>query len=185
MHDGAPLVFGYGSLAVAAPLRPAVLRGHRRVWGVAMDNTLDIPGYKYFRRSEDGSRPAVFVAFLDIAEDAAATTGGALIAADDTLLRALDARERNYERVDVTALVHGAEPGATVWTYHGSAAGRARLQVGVRRGSAVVAVDYVEGVRAALRALGFDDDAGLGPLAPMGLERVDLPGAAGGALVAP
>jgi len=175
MHDGGQFVLGYGSLAAGAPLRPAVLHGHRRVWGVAMDNALDIPGYKYYRRSEDGSRPAVFVAFLDVAADAAATTGGALIAADDALLRALDARERNYDRVEVTALVQGAAPGATVWTYRGSAAGRARLELGVRRGNAVVAVDYVAGVRAALQVLGFDDVADPSPLALMRLERVDLP----------
>ena len=175
MHDGGQFVLGYGSLASGAPLRPAVLHGHRRVWGVAMDNALDIPGYKYYRRSEDGSRPAVFVAFLDVAADAAATTGGALIAADDALLRALDARERNYDRVEVTALVQGAAPGATVWTYRGSAAGRARLELGVRRGNAVVAVDYVAGVRAALQVLGFDDVADPSPLALMPLERVDLP----------
>jgi len=175
MHDGGQFVLGYGSLTAGAPLRPAVLHGHRRVWGVAMDNALDIPGYKYYRRSEDGSRPAVFVAFLDVAADAAATTVGALIAADDALLRALDARERNYDRVEVTALVQGATPGATVWTYRGSAAGRARLELGVRRGNAVVAVDYVAGVRAALQVLGFDDVADPSPLALMRLERVDLP----------
>ena len=178
MHDGGQFVLGYGSLAAGTPLRPAVLHGHRRVWGVAMDNALDIPGYKYYRRSEDGSRPAVFVAFLDVAADAAATTGGALIAADDALLRALDARERNYDRVEVTALVQGAAPGATVWTYRGSAAGRARLELGVRRGNAVVAVDYVAGVRAALQVHGFDDVADPSPLALMRLERVDLPTAA-------
>ena len=35
-------------------------------WGVAMDNRVDVPGYKPYRLRADGSRPAVFVAFLDI-----------------------------------------------------------------------------------------------------------------------
>src|ERR687894_1532691 len=42
----AQFVFGYGSLAAGFAGRRARLHGHRRVWGVAMDNRLDIPGYK-------------------------------------------------------------------------------------------------------------------------------------------
>jgi hypothetical protein len=144
-----------------------------------MDNSLDIPGYKYYRRSDDGSRPEVFVAFVDIVEDAAATTGGALIAVDDALLRALDARERNYERVDVSARVADRPPGATIWTYRGSAAGRARLALGRQRGNAVVAVDYVQAIRAALRVLGFADaDVDPRPLALVWLDRIEIPPAA-------
>jgi len=140
-----------------------------------MDNTVDIPGYKSYRSRLDGTRPAVFVAFLDIVADASATTGGALIAVDDGALRMLDERERNYERIDVTTAVEGAPPG-TVWAYRGSAAGRARLARGVRQGSAVVDVAYVQAVRAGLAALGCDDD-GLDPasLPLMSLERVELP----------
>lgn len=174
MGDGGQFVFGYGSLVAGAPLRPARLRGHRRAWGVAMDNSVDIPGYKYYRRSEDGSRPQVFVAFLDIVEDAQATTGGSLIAVDETLLRVLDERERNYARVDVSGQVEGAPPG-TIWTYRGSAAGRARLERGMRRKTAVVDADYVEGVRVVLHALGHDDDLDPSPLAPIRLDRVDIP----------
>ena len=42
------LVFGYGSLAEPRAGRPLRLAGWRRVWGVAMDNRVTIPGYKYF-----------------------------------------------------------------------------------------------------------------------------------------
>jgi hypothetical protein len=165
-------VFGYGSLA-GLHGRPARLEGYRRVWGVAMDNRVDIPGYKRYRVRADGSRPAVYVAFLDIAEQPGATTQGLLIAADDITLRALDARERNYERIDVSAAVADA-PGA-VWAYRGSAAGRERLRVGLERGCAVVAAQYLADARAALALHGLSDELDVGNLAVIDLERVDLP----------
>ncbi|MGH2917402.1 MAG: hypothetical protein ACRDLS_02220, partial [Solirubrobacteraceae bacterium] len=58
-------VFGYGSLAAECDGAAARLRDHRRVWGVAMDNSRDLPGYKHYRLRGDASRPAVFVAFVD------------------------------------------------------------------------------------------------------------------------
>ena len=61
-------VFGYGSLVALPDAVPARLRGYRRVWGVAMDNTVATPGYKVYENPE-GARPAVAVAFLDLAED--------------------------------------------------------------------------------------------------------------------
>ncbi len=65
-------VFGYGSLvAEGEGCHVAVLRGYRRVWGVAMDNSVDLPGYKCYRLRADLSRPAVFVAFVDVVRDPA------------------------------------------------------------------------------------------------------------------
>jgi len=165
-------VFGYGSLAGLRG-RPAQLRGHRRVWGVAMDNRETIAGYKYYRR-RDGSRPEVFVAFLDIVEEPGAATAGLLVAVEDeTALHALDARERNYDRIDVTAAVPDA-PG-TVWAYRGSAAGRERLRTGRRHGTAVADRQYVAAVRAAFALLGAEQDIDPGELPLLNLERVDLP----------
>ena len=167
-------VFAYGSLAADAAFScPARLRGHRRVWGVAMDNSVDIPGYKSYRLRADGSRPAVFVAFLDIVEDAGASTGGTLIAVDEAVLRALDARERNYERIEVTGQVEDAPPG-TVWLYRGSAAGRVRLADGVRRSCAVVDAAYAQAVEVSLAALGLDDDIDPGTLPAVWLKRVEI-----------
>lgn len=166
-------VFGYGSL-VGLRGWPGRLEGHRRAWGVAMDNRATIPGYKYYRSRIDGGRPAVYVAFLDIVEQAGAALDGVLIAVDDDRLRALDERERNYDRIDVTAAVPGA-PGR-VWAYRGSEEGRERLRAGRRERSAVVAVDYVEAVQATFTVLGIDDDVRPGDDLPlMGLARVDLP----------
>ena len=150
---GGQFVFGYASLAAdLAGGHVADLHGYRRVWGVAMDNRVDVPGYKHYRLRADGSRPPVFVAFLDILADARATTRGVCVPVETEHLRALDHRERNYDRIDVTDAVHRA-PG-TVWAYVGTAAGRRRLRRARDSGRAVVSRDYLERTRAAFAALG-------------------------------
>jgi hypothetical protein len=148
-------VFAYGSLA--ADLRAgerAELRGRRRAWGVAMDNRVDVPGYKHYRLRCDGSRPAVCVAFLDLLDDdPGATTTGVCVPVDDAQLPIIDHRERNYERIDVTAALHGG-PGGVVWAYVGTPTGRRRLREARERGCAVISRDYLERTRAAFAALG-------------------------------
>ena len=49
-------LFGYGSLLPAGESRPCDLTGWQRSWGVAMDNSVDLPGYKHFV-TPDGERP--------------------------------------------------------------------------------------------------------------------------------
>lgn len=156
-------VFGYGSLAATPASGPsagfvAELRGRRRVWGVAMDNRRDLPGYKYYSDPLSGARPPVFVAFLDItaaAEPGAAVTGLCL-PVDACRLRELDRRERNYQRIEVTGEVvaAGGLDDATIWAYEGSAEGRARLREGRRLGAAVVDAGYLRDVETGFRALG-------------------------------
>ncbi len=172
-------VFAYGSLVVdRRPVRLARLRGHRRGWGVAMDNGADVPGYKRYL-AEDGSRPAVWVVFLDLAHAPGSSVNGILSPVDDDELARLDRRERNYDRLDVTELID-APPGRT-WAYVGSAAGRRRRADGERARAAVVQRAYLDGVRASFAALGpaelaaFDasTDAPSCPVAE--LRRVDLP----------
>jgi len=145
-------VFGYGSLAADLDGAVVELCGQRRVWGVAMDNSVDLPGYKHYVLRSDGSRPPVFVAFLDLAEDAASAVNGVAVPVDDAALRELDQRERNYERSDVTGGVVGAT--GTVWAYVGSPPGRARLRNARHRGCAVISRDYLEDVRAGFSVLG-------------------------------
>jgi hypothetical protein len=179
-------VFGYASLVGAPHARRARLRGHRRVWGVAMDNTVAVPGYKVYELP-DGTRPAAAVAFLDLerAGDAAAVDG-ALLEIDADGLALLDTRERQYERLDVAALVTPADgtalDGRPVWTYVGRAPGRARVAAG-RAGTADVVVQraYVDLVEAAFAGLGDDalaryrDSTELPPPFPvLELARVDL-----------
>lgn len=179
-------VFGYGSLVadLAAEGRPARLVGYRRTWGVAADNAHAIPGYKRYL-SPDGTAPDVFVAFLDVVEDPGAAVSGLLAPVSADELNALDRRERNYERLDVTAALDAPIDGRA-WTYVGSPEGRARLAEGLERGTAVIQREYLERARRALLALGDGHDSGfaaadLAALPVLDLERADLPPAEPGA----
>jgi hypothetical protein len=168
-------VFGYGSLVALPDAVPARLRGFRRVWGVAMDNTVATPGYKVYENPE-GTRPAVAVAFLDLVADPDAVIDGALIAAPDLAL--LDARERQYERIDVTATIEPRTSSKT-YTYVGRAAGRARVTDGLL--DVVIQRAYVQQVERAYAALGPDAlqryraTTEPPPFPVVELARVDLP----------
>ena len=181
MSDRRPeFVFGYGSL-VAEHERGhvATLSGHRRRWGVAMDNARDEPGYKLYRLRGDGGRPRIYVAFLDIAPDPVATVAGICMPVAEHELAELDRRERNYDRVDVTRSIGDAR--GRVWAYRGSEAGRGRLRDGLASGRAAVSRDYLDGVLAGLAVLAPAEagamrrspaEAGLDVL---DLERVEIP----------
>jgi gamma-glutamylcyclotransferase (GGCT)/AIG2-like uncharacterized protein YtfP len=140
-------VFGYGSLAAEMGGVPCRLRDHRCHWGVAMDNREVIPGYKVYLDPETGERPAVHVAYLSITPERGAHVDGCVFEVTGDQLAALDRRERNYDRRDVSDLVDVDGP---VWAYLGSAAGRRRLEHGRRRGTAVIAHGYLEKVPAGI-----------------------------------
>jgi gamma-glutamylcyclotransferase (GGCT)/AIG2-like uncharacterized protein YtfP len=179
MHE---YVFGYGSLAVGGLTRRrgstgfvTDLCGMRRGWGVAMDNAVDLPGYKCYLDSA-GVRPAVSVCFLDIAADssAEARVNGVCLPVDAAALAALDRRERNYERIDVSDRLADGD-GLRIWTYRGSRAGRARFAAALSTGTAVIHGDYLAAVRAAFRSLGPAEWAACAPsLDPGGLPVVEL-----------
>ena len=166
-------VFGYGSLLRGGTGVPCRLEGHRRRWGVAMDNRRTFPGYKYFLDGQTGERPEVFVAFLDASTEPGAHVDGLAFAVGETALAALDARERNYGRVDVTDRLDRSL-GGPVWAYLGLEEARARYEAGVRAGTAVVARAYVEDVRAGIVAagLGFDTEPPPVPVRDLTLVRV-------------
>jgi hypothetical protein len=185
---GTQFVFGYGSLiARLGPVLTRELRadgfvadlaGLRRVWGVAMDNRLDLPGYKYYTDG-DGRRPEVFVAYLDLVaahpspDDPPAKVNGVCLPVDDATLERLDRRERNYERVDVSDRVAAA--GARVWAYMGMAAARERLAEGRRAGTAWINAGYLRTVQAGFVALGDGElDAVQASLDPGELPVVEL-----------
>jgi hypothetical protein len=162
---GHEFVFGYGSLAAladgAVPSRTpraegfvCDLHGYRRQWGVAMDNRRDLPGYKHYT-DELGERPAVFVCFLDIERDPRASVNGVCVPVDGPRLEALDDRERNYERVDVSTSVDAG--GARVWAYAGARAARLRMRWAVAAHRAVIDGRYLEMVADGFRALGEDE----------------------------
>ncbi len=168
-------VLGFGSLAARDGV-PCRLRGHRRGWGVAMDNRRTVPGYKFYVDPSTGERPAVFVAYLDIRPDPEREVNGVALPVTDGALAALDERERSYERVDVSALV-GLD--GRVWAYRGRPAARERLEAGRRAGTAVVARAYLEQVRAGFAALGAleEFDRTTDPRRPplRDLRRVEVP----------
>jgi cation transport regulator ChaC len=150
-------VFGYGSLVTQAT-RLVTLRGHRRVWGVAMDNRVVLPGYKVYELP-DGSRPPVAVAFLDLEPDPGTAVDGCLLRVEDEALAALDERERQYTRIEVGVAIEPAPPAGDgpVWAYVGRDEGRGRAAAG-RLGSAEVLIQraYVDHVESAFAALGDD-----------------------------
>jgi hypothetical protein len=180
--NGPRFVFGYGSLAGEHLRCPATcLRGWRRVWGVAMDNRVDLPGYKSYRLRSDGSRPPVFVAFVDIEPDPDGSVTGVCLPVGEGDMAALDRRERNYDRFEVTAQLDGCPPGR-VWAYRGSEDGRARLRDGLAAGCAVVSRDYLAGVIAALAGIAAAEAAAIercvatAGLVTLDLERVEVRG---------
>jgi hypothetical protein len=150
------LVFGYGSLAHLRGT-PARLHGYRRAWNVAMDNRATIPGYKYYLDAA-GRRPEVFVTFLNLVPGDG--VDGVVFEADGV---ALDARERNYRRVDVSDAIDVPGP---VYAYVGLGEAVARFEAGHRDGRAVAQREYVETVR------GIAEPP---ELPVLDLKRIDLP----------
>jgi hypothetical protein len=170
----AAFVFGYGSLAAEREgCHVATLHGYRRTWGVAMDNSVDLPGYKSYRLRSDDSRPAVFVCFVDLVAAAGGAVSGICMPVDAPRLAELDDRERNYVRRDVTELVDHAR--GTVWSYIGSEEGVTRFREGVAAGTAVVSRDYFDAVLAAVGAMAPDEAEALRECPPvLDLDRIDL-----------
>src|SRR5688500_8434352 len=106
MAQPAQHVFGYASLVHdGGPGHLTRLHGVHRTWGVATDNTRAIPGYKMYLHRSDGSRPAVYVAFLDLLPDDHCSVNGVCRPVTESELEVLDRRERNYDRVDVTDVI--------------------------------------------------------------------------------
>ena len=181
-HDAVAHVFGYASLIsdmhrAGEELRE--LRGYRRRWNVSTDNSLTIGRYKIYLDPESGEQPAVFVTFLNLVPDPDCTVAGALFPVSTAALEALDLRERNYVRRDVSVELDGPVDGP-VWCYFGRPEAVGRHREGMEAGRAVVSREYAERVRAGFAACGPEalaayelstDPPGC-PL--MELERVDV-----------
>jgi cation transport regulator ChaC len=154
-------VFAYGSLVRdlagggGLTRRTAHLRDHRRAWNVAMDNSVTLPGYKYYLDAEDSSRPEVFVTFLNLLQAPGHRVNGLLVPVSAEELVELDRRERNYTRQEVTASIEPVTEGR-VWSYFGKAEACRRFASGMRVARAVVDESYLERVRAGFEALSDD-----------------------------
>ena len=148
-------VFGYASL-VAMPgpgALPGRLRGYRRCWGAAMNNWEGGEEAKHFLDRETGERPRIRVAYLDLEPSEGSVVNGVAIPVDAERLRAFDAREINYERIDVTNAFEPPVRGR-VFTYVGLNAARRRCSEGIGEENVFVSSDYAAGVRLAFEALG-------------------------------
>ena len=145
-----------------------------------MDNTRDLPGYKHYLDPVTGERPAVYVAFLDIVPDPSTAVNGVVFPAAPAELDALDSRERNYGRRDVTAHID-PPAGGRVWAYLGTQAARERFERGQAAGAAVIDPAYLDAVRESFEQLGprerarFDASTDPPPVPVRALTRVDAP----------
>jgi gamma-glutamylcyclotransferase (GGCT)/AIG2-like uncharacterized protein YtfP len=122
-----------------------------------MDNSRDLPGYKYYVDAATGARPAVYVTYADLAPDPACAVNGVVFPVEADALAALDERERNYERREVTGRLAATLPEARVWAYFGRPAARERFERGRAAGTAVVSRAYREGLRDGFAQLGGDE----------------------------
>lgn len=166
-----PWIFGYGSLAALEPLarwlgRPLEagdrrwgrLRGFRRAWNVATDNSVDRPGYKAYLDPSTGERPALQVTFLNLRRRPGAAVNGLAFRVSEEELERVRDRERNYHLTEVTGRLEPLEdplpPGTTLWTSLGRPAAEARFRHGRDQGTAVVRRDYRALVHRAFRSRG-------------------------------
>ena len=157
-------VFGYASLVSLRAVysreggetpQPGRLHGFRRRWGVAMNNWEGEEGGKHFLDAHTGERPRIRVAYLDLYAQPAGVVNGLALPVDAERLAALDAREVNYERIEVTRAFEPPLLGK-VFTYVGLPAARERCREGAADGDVVVSSAYVSAVRHAFKGLAPD-----------------------------
>jgi cation transport regulator ChaC len=189
-------IFGYGSLVsrenlerflAKRKLQPLEVKegsiaGFRRVWNVAMDNTKDIPGYKFYRDPETGERPDCVVTFLNIERYDASVVNGVAFEVPREAISHFDRRERNYERIDVTsAFSHRFKGRVRVWAYIAREDGLERYVNGVLNSKAVVDGRYVDEIERAFREQGekayqyYDASTERPTIQSRSLERNDIP----------
>jgi hypothetical protein len=147
-------VFGYASLVALedAAAVPGRLRGYRRRWGVAMNNWEGGEAAKHWLDRDSGERPRIRVAYLDLREQEGSAVNGLALPVDGDRLAALDAREINYVRIDISAVFEPAVQGS-VFTYVGLDAARERCRRGAAEGNIFVSSDYAASVRRAFEQL--------------------------------
>lgn len=179
-------VFAYGSLvAMREPLQApggeivpmsGRLRGYQRVWGVAMNNWEAAPDEKHYVDPETRVPPRIRVAFLDVDERPDGLVNGLAVPVDLARLAAMDVREVNYSRIEVSSLFEPILP-SPVFTYQGTMAARERSRVPPSEPEVCVSEDYLGGVRRAFGSLGADSlaefDLTTGPC-PFALRHLDL-----------
>lgn len=157
-------VFGYGSLVKGEEqiekyvgqktmITYCHLFGYKRVWNVAMDNRIVVEGYKYYN-DDSGNRYGGYVTFLNIQEsNPEDKLLGILFEVSEEKLPELDARERNYDRIDVSNLLDVNVEGK-VWVYIGKKDAINRFDKGVAEGIIAINENYHNLVEDAYRKVG-------------------------------
>jgi dephospho-CoA kinase len=118
-----------------------------------MNNWEAEEGEKHFVDPVSGLKPKLAVAYLDLEEVDGEAVNGLAIPVDAARLRELDARELNYERIEVSSAFEPAIA-HTVFAYRGSEAARERRRIGADGGEVYVSRQYAERVERAFAALG-------------------------------
>jgi hypothetical protein len=184
-------VFGYGSLVeLSTPLwigevahQPIAgrLHGFRRSWGVAMNNWDAAVTAKHWVDPGSGEKLQIRVAYLDIEARRGATVNGLAVPVDESRLAALDAREGNYERFEVSRAFRPVAPGP-VFVYRGLEAARERRRQGAAGGDVYISSEYLDQVQRAFSALGpdalaeFEQTTGPLPFPVKDLKRIPAAG---------
>ncbi|GAA3219396.1 gamma-glutamylcyclotransferase family protein [Actinocorallia longicatena] len=181
-------VFAYGSLMAVDVMEgllgrtprpgtdfaPGWLRGWRRTWEVCTDNTDPARKVTYLSPEAEHVRPRVQVLFLDASPSPGSRLDGMLLRVDPATLRRMDARERNYDRIDISEDVEDVGPEDKVWTYVGRKEQAARARAGIVAGSARIERGYFDRVRRACAERSGRAGTESLPPAPEGVEIVVL-----------
>lgn len=157
-------IFGYGSLVDRQDLAEYLgqenpeynfveIKGLKRDWRVAMDNLKDLPNYKYYVDAQ-GLRVDKYVAFLNVAFAQESKVNGVLFSVDPAKLPDLDARERNYERIDISHLCQDVCRGR-VWTYMAKQESQERFRKGYTQAKVVIQQAYLDFVLGAFQSVGY------------------------------
>ena len=172
MKHQSHFVFGYGSLVNIKNLEQYLkrnlqldidyticrLNNYQRCWNVAMNNSIDLPNYKYYRDSYTRERINAFVTFLNIRPNLNVNISGILFRVTDAELNNLDSRERNYRRINITQQLNIQLQG-NAWTYIGLSEAEQRYQTGLAQNKAIIARSYFDTVKNAYLSLGSQEYA--------------------------
>lgn len=118
-----------------------------------MDNCINVPGYKYYVEKHTGHRPDGFVTFLNIRPCPGKWITGVVFEVSEEELVRLDQRERNYRKVDVTAMID-VSVSENVYAYIGLNESERRYHEGLKRQNAMISQDYYDLVYGAYASLG-------------------------------
>ena len=157
-----PYIFGYGSLVepneikqyltVKTDIYYARAKGFQRVFNVSVDNMQQLKGYKYYV-DKNGIRPNIYVTFLNIIKNKDINLLGSVFYVDDNMFKAVDRRERNYNRIIMNEFLDREFDG-TVWAYVGKEKAVSLYEDGKFSNKSVISKRYYDLVFNAFDAIG-------------------------------